>query len=328
MAPPGDEKLAAPTTAALTSVSEMQESECENSAVSMKRALQRQAAIRRVVIPLDGTSFAEQGRELGVKLAGTCNAEILLVHCYSERTYLPSGSAALLATASGTDGERTGNATQAGMQHPLHAALAYLEREQAAIPRQDLTVRTQAVQWPPSFAIVQLANCPLADLVVMATHLGTDTAPQQTLPHASSTITREVIEHVHARVPVLLVPASWREKTIAVPRQDDTFPRRSVVALARENREQADDSGSLELIWSYAELLARSFGFVPREAHVSGDAARLDPAVMSVTTTDQGMVSEQISMFVVCGSQRATLISDAERLLRTARVPVLVVPVA
>lgn len=332
MAPAGDEKPSAPATAALTSAAEVHALECENGVVSMTHALQRQAAIRRVLIPLDGTSFAERGREVGIMLARTCNAQVLLVRCYSERAYIPSGSAATVATASVADGERTNvttsMTTQAGMQHPLHAALVYLEREQAAIPRQDLTVRTQAVQWPPSFAIVQLANCPLADVVVMATRLGAEMTPRQSSPHASGSVTRAVIEHVLARVPVLLVPASWRLEAMMTTGQGEPMPRKAVVALAHENEGRADDSESHEFTRAYAALLARTLGFLPQEAHMPGHIAQLDPAAMTINATDQAMVSDQVGMFVVGGWRRATLIADAERLLRTARVPVLVVPEA
>lgn len=278
-------------------------------------------SIRRIVIPLDETACAERGRDVGIKLAQTFGAEILLIRCYSERTYLPSGNAALGMTSASVGQRPTTRITPTPIQHPLHAALAYLEQTEAEITRAGLIVRTEAVQWPPSFAIVHLANRPLTDLVVMVTHLG---ASDSSKP-ISGSITREVIEHIAPRVPVLLLPVTWMAEMTRVHDHDAQGLRTMVAALAHLTGNPSDDSGSSELVRSYAGLFAQSFGGTLTEVSIPPDVACLSMEEISIESTDQNAVPQQIGMFVIGGAPRAALLPDAQRLLYAAHAPVLVV---
>lgn len=305
------------TTPAMTAATEMREHVIVPS--SVERAPDH-PAIRRVVIPLDGTAFAEQGREVGVALARAVNADVLLVCCYTERSYLPSGSAALLTAAGGPGVDHSDVAKWERKQHPLHLALTYLEQVQAEIAQPGLTARIEAVQWPPSFAIVRLADRPFSDLVVMATHLGADCSLQP----VSGTITREVIEH--SRVPVLLLPVNWAAEAAQVRSTGDLGLRKVVAILPQRSGGTGAGTNEPVVARSYAELFARSLGITLHEVHIPLDASHVASLELSTTSSIQEAIPERMGMFIVGGWQRATLALDAERLLRMARAPVLVVP--
>lgn len=280
-------------------------------------------SVRRVVIPLDDAALPEQGRNVGVALAQLFDAMVLLIRCYSERTYLPSGNAAF--GADGAEANRRLGPVNGGTssQHPLHAALAYLEQVEAEMTRAGLIVHTEAVQWPPSLAIVRFANRPLADLVVMVTHLGESGSPK---PIAGS-ISREVIEHITPGVPVLLLPVRWMANWQGMQRLGVKGSRTMVIALVRQNGDSgASDPESPALTQSYAELVARLFSGAITSVSMPPDAASLDIGEPAVKSTGQDTGCRRISMFILGGSQRATLARDAQRLLYAAQIPVLVVP--
>lgn len=320
MAEIGDERLSAPTLTAL--VTPIAPSGKEDAGTGNTTPAPPRPAIRRVVIPLDGSAFADQAREVGVALAQASSAAVLLVHCYSERAYRAQGSAALRAAEGAAGNERADVTKRLPRQHPLHAALAYLELAQAEIARPGMIVRAEAVQWPPSFAIVQLADCPFADIVVMATHLGADCFPQ----HVAGTITGEVIEHTC--VPVLLLPVGWRADTLRLRDSGGMEQPKTIVALAQRNGGTGVDAEAHALARSYAELVAWSLGAPRKDVDIYPDAGPRSTVEISVTTADHEALPDQIDMFVVTGRERSSLMADAERLLHTARAPVLVVPAA
>ncbi len=323
MAEIGDEKVSAPTpTALVTPIAPAEPSRKEDAGTGKTTPAPPRPAIRRVVIPLDGSAFADQAREVGVALAQASSAAVLLVHCYSERAYRAQGSAALRAAEGAAGDERADVTKRFPREHPLHAALAYLELAQAEIARPGIIVRAEAVQWPPSFAIVHLADCPFADLVVMATHLGADCFPQQ----VAGTITGKVLEHTC--VPVLLLPAGWTADSLWLRDSGGTEQPKTMVALAQRNGGTGADAEAHALARSYAELVARSLEAPHKDVHISPDAGPRGTVEISITTADQEALPDQIDMFVVTGRERSSLMADAERLLHTARAPVLVVPEA
>lgn len=283
--------------------------------------------VRRVVIPLDGSSFAEQALGVGVTVAVAFGAEMLLTRCYSERSYLPSGSAALLSSVAegNAGGRRADMPVFTHHQLPLNDALAYLKHVCAAVARPGLTVYTRAVEWPPSFAIVQLADRPRSDLVVMAANLGAVGIQH----NACGLVTREVIEHIAPAVPLLLVQGDWASDALSTSaRESDVERTTPLVAVVRTSGGARGAGDTHELAREYATLFAHVFASELADVTLPPEMAHPDVPEGMAAPTGERAAPNPVALYVVGGQRRAPMAIVAERLLRSARVPVLLVPEA
>jgi nucleotide-binding universal stress UspA family protein len=144
--------------------------------------------IRRIVVPLDGTLYAERAMPAAVALARAFNAEVMLVRAN------PSAHCG--------DTRRTSSSHQRTRETWLGASL-YLARKEQDLRKQGVRVLTSIPFGPAADAIATAATERHADLIVIATHLGTAfSRPSQI------SVARELLEW--GRIPILLLSSATR----------------------------------------------------------------------------------------------------------------------
>jgi nucleotide-binding universal stress UspA family protein len=189
-------------------------------------------AVRRIILPLDGTRLAERAVEPTIELARAFQAEVALVRCYEPASQLPSGNASLALL-------------RRRPSVPLHAASLYLARMEETLRRRGVRAYGRLFQWPAAPAILETATHGSSDLVVIATRAGSNDMERL------GSVAADILEARSA--PILLVTAGTR----------NTLERghsRGLRVLAVDGDVAAD-------VEAYAELLAGALhGTV---AHVS-----------------------------------------------------------
>jgi nucleotide-binding universal stress UspA family protein len=119
------------------------------------------AAFQRVMVPLDGSPFAEQALPCAAELAAQSNAELLLM-----QAVMPTIESYPRIAPLGRPEVLPGDVLAA-----LRAqATADLERQASELRRRGLHVATHVVDGPAAESIVDEARHRAVDLVVMATH--------------------------------------------------------------------------------------------------------------------------------------------------------------
>lgn len=111
--------------------------------------------VQHIVVPLDGSAFAERALGWAVPIARGCGAEIVLVRAYTQREDY-HGSHYPLPWRRERDG--------------LHAASLYLARQEHELRRRGVRVTPRTAQGEPAEVIAAVvAQCD-ADLLILATH--------------------------------------------------------------------------------------------------------------------------------------------------------------
>lgn len=116
-------------------------------------------AIRTILVPLDGSIFAEQALESAFGIARATGAALLLVSALP----VPDDMAA-------TDSGMTPAPVPAEYQAEVEQLTGYLEKQAQRLRQAGITVETQIVNGRPADAILRAGAEAPADLVVMATH--------------------------------------------------------------------------------------------------------------------------------------------------------------
>lgn len=116
-------------------------------------------ALRRILVPLDGSIAAEQALPAAVGLAAHARATIILLHAIEHspkltRAFVPSGSPVLIVRMSSEQGRAA--------QHLQQVA------EQLHLP--ELHITSVAEPGYPAEVILSQAETLQADLIMMATH--------------------------------------------------------------------------------------------------------------------------------------------------------------
>lgn len=118
-------------------------------------------ALRRIMVPLDGSPLAAQALPLATELARSAQAKLLLL-----RAVAPSVDAILDATAPGYGDRRYGDILAA-----LHKyAQQELDDLATQLVQQEITAEAAVFNGPAAEVIVDEASRQQVDLVVMATH--------------------------------------------------------------------------------------------------------------------------------------------------------------
>ncbi len=127
---------------------------------------------RRVIVPLDGSDFAERALAAAVEVAERLGLPLTLVRAYEG----PERSAELLATMAAPTGlpsvmdPATIDAVTRAAQEEGVNARHYLEERAQALTARGLTVDAVVSDAPPADAILGVANDAPAGLIVMSTH--------------------------------------------------------------------------------------------------------------------------------------------------------------
>lgn len=139
------------------------------------RAAVSTAPLHRIVVPLDGSPAAERALPLGVKLAAMLGAPVHLVSVHET-----------------TPGEHADPANQ------RDAVAAYLDREAAAIAREDVNASTEVRAGAPDTEL--LAAVGPGDLLVITTH-GRGAARRWQIGRVAEKLLR------HATAPIVMIRA-------------------------------------------------------------------------------------------------------------------------
>jgi len=118
-----------------------------------------QAGIRTILVPLDGSIFAEQALESAYGIARATSASLLLVSVLP----VPDDMAA-------TDGGLTPAPVLEQYQADVAQLTSYLEQQAQQLRMAGMVVETQIVNGRPADAILRAEAEARADLIVMATH--------------------------------------------------------------------------------------------------------------------------------------------------------------
>jgi nucleotide-binding universal stress UspA family protein len=119
----------------------------------------RSDAIRKVLVPLDGSRLAEQALEQGVRIAGATGASLLLTRAVNLKT-----ERELDGILEQVEGRRALRAYRA------RAADHYLSHIQQQLRAWDVSSECAVVQGDPADAILATAESAEVDLIVMSTH--------------------------------------------------------------------------------------------------------------------------------------------------------------
>jgi nucleotide-binding universal stress UspA family protein len=184
------------------------------------------AAVKRMVVPLDGTPYAERAIPYALVLARAFGAEIVLVRAEPvESGHDSSGLPRRLA------------------RERAHVASLYLARKEQELRRAGVRVSSRVPAGPAGSAVVATARECAANLIVVATHAGS------MLTHPSQiSVACEIL--CEAQVPVLLLGGGTRQP--AEPTGDEVL--RLLLPLANHE----GDAEERALQWQ-AEILARAF---------------------------------------------------------------------
>jgi nucleotide-binding universal stress UspA family protein len=147
---------------------------------------------KRIVVPLDGSPFAERALEPAFDVARAFGAEIVLL-----RVVTPEDALGGLPTLSPRYVDLGGY----GMQQEEAAASAYLVQAKARWSGQGVPMQTRVVAGAPAEAIVGAARDLDADLIVMSTH-GRSAVGRILYGSVAEAVLRG------AHLPVLLIPAA------------------------------------------------------------------------------------------------------------------------
>lgn len=180
--------------------------------------------IRRIIVPLDGTPYAEQALAPATAMARALSAEVLLVRAHP--------TAAMTAHLDA----RTVKRRERG---PLLNASLYLARKEQELRARRIRVGSDMPFGQAGEAIAATAAAQVGSLVVMATHMGS------LFSHPSQvSVARELLRR--AEVPVLLLSSAVRNPferlggvglTLLVPleesaREPETIPYAATLAQA------------------------------------------------------------------------------------------------
>lgn len=144
--------------------------------------------IKRLVVPLDGTPYAEQAIPAAVALARALKAEVVLVRANP--------------AAPADDGSRV-RPLRRRERETRHSASLYLARQEQELRERGVRVSSCLPLAPAVEAIAATAAERSADLIIIATHLGTAfSRPSQV------SVAHELLRR--AEVPVLLLSSATR----------------------------------------------------------------------------------------------------------------------
>lgn len=265
-------------------------------------------AIRHIILPLDGSRFAELSVEPAIVLARAFGADVSLVRCYELASHLVPDHAA--------------QAFLNRKSHlPLHAASLYLARMEERFRQRGVSAHSHLYQWPATSAILETTSHSANALIVMATRAGSVDRKQL------ESITGNIMEAGVA--PVLVLSADTR-----VPFASGALHGLRVLAV---------DSQSYPEVEAYARLLAdRFYGTVThatsphvteRRANGSDDqpAEPAQPLRQDTQAIDALAALERVGADVVVLKESPRLdgaLGDGGALksLLTAGLPVIVVP--
>lgn len=292
---------------------------------------------RSILVPVDGSKLAERVLSIAIPLAEAHGARLSLLQAHEKVMPLTVGGGVLVHDMALDEAFR-------------REQRAYLERLVGRV--QKLTaVRVEGMfrEGHPSVVIVEAASAPDVDLVIMSTH-GRGGLQRFWLGSVSDAVVRQV------HVPVLLVRGA---RPIAKRLKDAPPFSRVVVPLDGSSRaEQALEAtrtllgatpGRITLVHVVHPMTAMASANVQRdaareasEAYLAPLAQRLQGATLEVR--HETAVSTQVARVVLeaaethsadliaiagqglSGVQRFLVGSVADKLIRTAAVPVLVVP--
>jgi nucleotide-binding universal stress UspA family protein len=213
--------------------------------------------IKRLVVPLDGTPYAEQAIPAAVALARTLNAEVVLVRANP---------------AAPTDDGARARLVQRRTRETRHSASLYLARQEHELRARGVRVSSCLPLGPAAEAIAATATERAADLIVIATHLGTTfSRPSQV------SVAHELL--CSAEVPVLLLSSATRTP----------FDRMDGLGLTLLVPLGGSSGGVSASALPYAAALAKALsGQLLLLRAVGGPAAqalrRDDPALFAVAT--------------------------------------------
>ncbi len=112
-----------------------------------------------IVVPLDGSAFAEQALEPARRLAARCEATLVLLSIVPFFDTISLGASGMVPQWTGTDQQRV-----------RQSVAAYLETTAQRVATGRVPVRTRVIDGPPATMIAATATEEHADLIVMATH--------------------------------------------------------------------------------------------------------------------------------------------------------------
>jgi nucleotide-binding universal stress UspA family protein len=201
---------------------------CVVESVQSEASVTREAdlAATRILVPLDGTPYAEAALRPVVTIARACNADVVLVQ----------------ASARGTDA----GASERGMlrrhdRETRHRASLYLARIEQELQTRGVRTSTRVPVGSAAEAIVAVALETHADLIVIATHAGGGLSrPSQV------SIARKLVRHT--TIPMLLLSSTTR----------NPFERAGGMGLTMVI--PLDGSADGECALPCAHRLARTFG--------------------------------------------------------------------
>jgi nucleotide-binding universal stress UspA family protein len=300
---------------------------------------------RRILVPLDGTRYADHALPYAVAVAKTTGATIELLHVHHHQERSPD-----LAALPQFQYQHVTDADWAQDDDRLRAERVRLEEQAADIElRYGVPVRTRIVRGRTGEAIGREAREMVADLIVMATHAreGLDRIRFGDVAH-------ELVEQLN--VPALCVQPASEDAPLVAPQL-----RRMLITLdGSEFSEQVLDVaaplvaalgaratllhivGARPLFASGFEISTRS-GFATRQQaldYLGGVAARYagklgaEPVLSAIEAIDPGTAISQlmalgeydvaaIATHGRSGLSRLLLGSVADRVVRRTRRPVL-----
>jgi nucleotide-binding universal stress UspA family protein len=145
---------------------------------------------QRILVPLDGSPFAERALEPAFDIARAFGCEVVLLRVVSPEEMLEV-TPALATHLSHMDGF--------SLRHEEEAAATYLCQMKGRWAWREVPVRTQVVPGTPAEAIVGAAHAAAADLIVMSTH-GRSAVGRIIYGSIAEAVLRG------AQLPVLLIP--------------------------------------------------------------------------------------------------------------------------
>jgi nucleotide-binding universal stress UspA family protein len=125
---------------------------------------------KRIVVPLDGSTLAEEALKHATEIAKRFHSEILLV-----RVVGPGGVAALMSPAGMLADPSMGTAMEAEILAEAHdeeiaAAHEYIDSMVKKMTALELKVQGEVMEGHPAEAIMHFAHKERADLIVLTTH--------------------------------------------------------------------------------------------------------------------------------------------------------------
>lgn len=180
---------------------------------------------RRILIPLDGSSQAEQVLPLATRLARTSGARLILLRVVRSRADFQTSSSTSLPSA----------AIQTMIEVERTEALSYLQRIVDAPEFANIQVKIHASSGPAAATIISAASELYAHLIILCRHGHSDSTRWQIGS------TAEKIFH-HAAIPVLLLP------TGPAQRLWDRSPLRALAGLDGSANGEAALEGAASLL--------------------------------------------------------------------------------